>query len=278
MQPGTLRDVARFNPDTDRTTIVNHLTYDAFGRITGQSNPAVTTLLAFTGRPLDPATGLQNHLHRWYDPAVGRWLSEDPLGFHAADANPYRYCGNSRGICVDRSGLILETLWDAANIGLDLVSLGRNLYHGDLKGAAVDAGGLLVDVAATLIPCVPGGAGAGIKAARGAAKAADKAADAARAVDRAGDAARAARAAAFVERHHLLPREFADNFAKVGLDIEKFVIKLPQDAHRLKPGGLHTGEANWNAMWAQFFREHPNYTRQDVLDQLDKMKKLFGLE
>lgn len=84
MQPGTLRDVARYEPASGQTTIVNHLTYDAFGRITGQSNPAVTTLFAFTGRPLDPATGLQNHLHRWYDPAVGRWLSEDPLGFAAA--------------------------------------------------------------------------------------------------------------------------------------------------------------------------------------------------
>ena len=200
---GTVRDLARYNPASGQTTIVNHLTYDAFGRITGQSNPAVTTLLAFTGRPLDPATGLQNHLHRWYDPAVGRWLSEDPLGFHAADANPYRYCGNSPGICVDRSGLILETLWDAANIGLDLVSLGRNLYHGNLKGAAVDAGGLVVDVAATLIPCVPGGAGAGIKAARGAAKAADKAADAARAVDKAADAARVARGATG-QLHHAI--------------------------------------------------------------------------
>lgn len=129
-----------------------------------------------TGTENGTAAGLQNHLHRWCDPAVGRWLSEDPLGFYAAEANPYRYCGNSPGICVDRSGLILETLWDAANIALDLASLGRNLYHGDLKGAAVDAGGLVVDVAATLIPGVPGGAGAGIKAAR----AVDKAADAAR--------------------------------------------------------------------------------------------------
>lgn len=33
--------------------------------------------------------------HRWYDPAVGRWLSEDPLGLAAGDANLYRYVGNS---------------------------------------------------------------------------------------------------------------------------------------------------------------------------------------
>ncbi len=31
---------------------------------------------------------------RWYDPTVGRWLTEDVVGF-AADCNLYRYVGNS---------------------------------------------------------------------------------------------------------------------------------------------------------------------------------------
>ncbi len=30
---------------------------------------------------------------RWYDPTIGTWLSEDPLGL-TVDANPYRYCDN----------------------------------------------------------------------------------------------------------------------------------------------------------------------------------------
>ena len=30
---------------------------------------------------------------RWYDPSVGRWLSEDPSGLNAGP-NPYEYCGN----------------------------------------------------------------------------------------------------------------------------------------------------------------------------------------
>ncbi|NEZ65245.1 hypothetical protein D0962_21115 [Leptolyngbyaceae cyanobacterium CCMR0082] len=32
---------------------------------------------------------------RYYDPAVGRFISEDPLGFDAGDANLYRYVFNS---------------------------------------------------------------------------------------------------------------------------------------------------------------------------------------
>jgi len=45
-----------------------------------------------------------NH-NRWYDPSVGKWLSEDPSGFGAGDANLYRYCGNGPTDGTDPSGL-----------------------------------------------------------------------------------------------------------------------------------------------------------------------------
>jgi RHS repeat-associated protein len=37
---------------------------------------------------------LQCEQTRWYDPTVGRWLSEDVVGF-ADSVNLYRYVGNS---------------------------------------------------------------------------------------------------------------------------------------------------------------------------------------
>lgn len=40
-----------------------------------------------------------------YDPTIGRWLTEDPLGFGAGDANLYRYVGNRQTNAVDPSGL-----------------------------------------------------------------------------------------------------------------------------------------------------------------------------
>ncbi len=45
-----------------------------------------------------------NH-NRWYDASVGRWLSQDPKGFAAGDANLYRYCGNGPTTHVDPTGL-----------------------------------------------------------------------------------------------------------------------------------------------------------------------------
>jgi RHS repeat-associated protein len=100
----TVRDIAKYNPGSDMTTVVNHLIYDAFGRVTAESNPAVDSLFLFTGRPFDSHTQLQNNLNRWYDPRVGRWVSEDPIGFAAGDGNLYRYAANVPLQSVDPAG------------------------------------------------------------------------------------------------------------------------------------------------------------------------------
>jgi hypothetical protein len=83
-----------------------------------------------------------------------------------------------------------------------------------------------------------------------------------------------------IEGHHQLPKQFRDQFRKVGLNIEDYVIDLDKAAHRLKPGGLHTGRGaeNWNGAWRDFFRNNPNPSRQDIVKQLTSMRQSFGLE
>ncbi|MBO1318685.1 putative toxin, partial [Acanthopleuribacter pedis] len=65
----------------------------------------------------------------------------------------------------------VETLWDVANIGMGVVSAVDNISQGNWGAAAIDAGGVALDIGATLIPGVPGGAGTAIKAAGGASEA-----------------------------------------------------------------------------------------------------------
>jgi len=101
----TVRDIAKYNSGSDMTTVVDHLIYDAFGKVTSETNPAVDSLFLFTARPFDADTGLQNNLNRWYDARVGRWLSEDPIGFAGGDGNLYRYVGNKPGGSTDFAGL-----------------------------------------------------------------------------------------------------------------------------------------------------------------------------
>lgn len=72
-------------------------------------------------------------------------------------------------------------MWDVANIAMGVASFSKNVAIGNYGGAAVDAVGVVVDAAATVVPGVPGGAGTAIKAVRGA----DAAVDAAKAGRRA---------------------------------------------------------------------------------------------
>lgn len=110
---GTVRDLAEYDAQSGTTVVVSHRVYDAFGNLRsetasaqdGPSAAAVDFLFGFTGRPFDAATGLQNNLNRWYDPAVGRWLSPDPLGLSAGDPNLFRYIHNSPGDSTDPTGL-----------------------------------------------------------------------------------------------------------------------------------------------------------------------------
>jgi RHS repeat-associated protein len=79
--------------------------YSEYGVLESQTNAAVDCLFGYTGRALDKATSEQYNGARWYEAVTGRWLSEDPSGFSAGDANLYRYVGNNPLNRTDPSGL-----------------------------------------------------------------------------------------------------------------------------------------------------------------------------
>ncbi|PYU65848.1 MAG: hypothetical protein DMG56_02085 [Acidobacteria bacterium] len=53
------------------------------------SGAATTNSFAYTGRELDP-TGLYFYRDRYYNPQLGRFISEDPVGFKSG-INVYAY-------------------------------------------------------------------------------------------------------------------------------------------------------------------------------------------
>ncbi|WP_044290863.1 RHS repeat domain-containing protein [Rivularia sp. PCC 7116] len=103
---GTVRDVVDNNG-----TVVNHITYDSFGRVTGESNENVDFRFGYTGREFDEETGQYYYRARYYDAAVGQFISEDPIGFEAGDPNFYRYVNNSPANFTDPTGEILDALY-----------------------------------------------------------------------------------------------------------------------------------------------------------------------
>ena len=102
---GSVRDVARLDPATGTASVVDHLTYDGFGQVLSETAAAFSPPAKYTGKYVDPLTGLQWNLHRWYDPGAGTWTTRDPLGFAASDPNLTRYVGNGPTNAVDPTGL-----------------------------------------------------------------------------------------------------------------------------------------------------------------------------
>jgi RHS repeat-associated protein len=116
---------ASFLTDALRSTIaltgpagnlVAQYQYDSYGNVTvsgSSSNP-----YQFTGREND-GTGLCYYRARYYDPAVGRSISEDPAGF-SGGVNFYAYSGNGPTnasdplglVTVDPTGVLVSTLPD----------------------------------------------------------------------------------------------------------------------------------------------------------------------
>ena len=73
--------------------------YGAFGEMVGfaptlalVSEPSI---YGYAGRQFDPESGLYYMRARMYDPAIGRFLTQDPVGFAGGDVNLYRYVTNA---------------------------------------------------------------------------------------------------------------------------------------------------------------------------------------
>jgi RHS repeat-associated protein len=74
----------------DAGRVVEGIGYDSFGNNGGSAR----TRYGYTGRERDPDTGMLYYRARFYDPQVGRFLSEDPIGFRGGEPSFYIYVHN----------------------------------------------------------------------------------------------------------------------------------------------------------------------------------------
>jgi len=66
-----------------------------------------TETYKFTGKPVSQTTGLYYEYGRWYDPTLGRFISQDPVAGFLSDPqslNPYVYVENSPTTYTDPTG------------------------------------------------------------------------------------------------------------------------------------------------------------------------------
>jgi RHS repeat-associated protein len=117
---------------------------------------------SYTDQEWDAETGLYNYDARLYDPVLGRFISADSIvpNWHDPQAlDRYAYALNNPLKYVDPDGHIpVETI-------ADIISIGHSTYSLITKPSWANVGFLAWDVAATVVPYVPGSyVGKGVKA------------------------------------------------------------------------------------------------------------------
>jgi RHS repeat-associated protein len=100
-------------------SVLDAITYDPYGNLHTQTNSTYQTRFGFAGGALDGLTGDYQFWARDYNPADGRFLSQDPMGFGAGDADVYRYVFNSPVAEVDPSGM---DFWSTVKGGDDTIN------------------------------------------------------------------------------------------------------------------------------------------------------------
>jgi RHS repeat-associated protein len=88
--------------------VVQRLDYGPFGEVLGDTSPGFQPF-GYAGGIYYADTGLVRFGARDYDAETGRWLTRDPIGFAAGDANLFAYVGGDPVNSVDPTGL--EGFW-----------------------------------------------------------------------------------------------------------------------------------------------------------------------
>ncbi|MCD9026837.1 RHS domain-containing protein [Luteimonas sp. BDR2-5] len=103
-----------------------------FGTVFSAPGAQVEQPWRLPGQYLDGETGLHYNLHRYYDPATGRYITEDPIGF-VGGLNFYLYANASPTRYIDPTGefpwlLVVPIIYGAIELGSFLYDL-YHLHH-----------------------------------------------------------------------------------------------------------------------------------------------------
>ncbi len=97
-------------------TVLDHVDYTAYGQVQAESAPSQGDRFKYAGMEYDAAINLYYDRRRYYDPATGRFIGQDPSGFAGGDPDLYRYTNNEPSGGIDPTGLLVETVVGVATV------------------------------------------------------------------------------------------------------------------------------------------------------------------
>jgi RHS repeat-associated protein len=92
--------------DQKNRVIADSRAYDSFGNLVNQTGTTKTPL-GFQGKYYDSESGLNYFYHRYYNPAIGRFTSEDPIGVKGG-LNLQKFVNNNPISSIDPTGTITD--------------------------------------------------------------------------------------------------------------------------------------------------------------------------
>ena len=137
--------------------LLSRTTYTPYGSVATESGD--TDSHKFTGKELDPSTGLYDYEARQYDAGLGRFISADTATPNYSDPqslNRYSYCQNNPVKYIDPTGHAIETPFDLAALSFSVAAYVA--APGVLNFAAV-----AVDAFAAATPGLPAFGGMAIR-------------------------------------------------------------------------------------------------------------------
>ena len=209
----------------------------------------------------------------------GRFLSIDPKAEAFYHISPYAYCAGNPVGAIDSDGKAVETVWDVLSLIEGARSLIKNARSGNMKAAAFDTVGVIVDAAAVVIPGVPGGVGMAMKGARTGVKIAAKYSD--DAVQLALKGARSGKLRKALnhkpgsgDAHHIIPVELLQkedvvkSAVTAGFDfngaINGIEVMQHHGSHKKYTEAIQTRIKKWEG-------DNKNYTPEDAKDFIEKL-------
>jgi RHS repeat-associated protein len=161
----------RYLSDSTGNSFPSALRYDAFGEVTSPQGLQPPSYYQFAGdwgyqsewsASYEPGLGLEYLENRYYDPAIGRFISQDPIGFPGG-LNLYGYSANDPANGADPEGLASQGSSDLPDLeNAPDASLARQPGNRPFRGGAAMIGNWLkgaIECLASLNPFTSAGIG-----------------------------------------------------------------------------------------------------------------------